>query len=86
MILVLATEIKGTVSASCYSVFKFAYSVVVAEDCAASRKVAGSILDGVIVIFHRRNPSGRSMALGSTPPLTEMNTRNMSWGVKAAAA
>jgi len=24
------------------------------------------------------------MALGSTQPLTEMNTRNISWGVKAA--
>jgi hypothetical protein len=29
-----------------------------------SRKVAGSIPDGVIGIFHRRNPSGRTMALG----------------------
>ena len=35
-----------------------------------SRKVAGSILDGVIGIFHSRNPSGRTMALGSTQPLT----------------
>jgi len=26
------------------------------------------------------NPSGRTMALGSTQPLTEMNTRNISWG------
>jgi hypothetical protein len=26
------------------------------------------------------------MALGSTQPLTEMNTRNISWGVKAAGA
>jgi hypothetical protein len=30
--------------------------------------------------FHLRNPSGRTMALGSTQPLTEMNTRNISWG------
>jgi hypothetical protein len=48
--------------------------------CATSRKVAGSILDGVICL----NPSGRTMALGSTQPLTEMSTRNISWGVKAA--
>jgi hypothetical protein len=33
---------------------------------ATSRKVAGSIPDGVIGIFHWRNPSGRTMALGST--------------------
>jgi hypothetical protein len=26
------------------------------------------------------NPSGRTMALGSTKPLTEMSTRNISWG------
>jgi hypothetical protein len=43
----------------------------------ASRKVAGSIPNGVIDIFHRRNPSGRTMALGSTQPLTEMSTRNI---------
>jgi hypothetical protein len=26
------------------------------------------------------NPSGRTMALGLTQPLTEMSTRNISWG------
>jgi hypothetical protein len=36
--------------------------------------------------FHWHNPSGRTMALGSTQPLTEMCTRNLSWGVKAAGA
>ena len=36
--------------------------------------------------FHWHNPSGRIMALGSTQPLTEMITRNISWGVKAAGA
>jgi hypothetical protein len=29
---------------------------------------------------------GRTMALGSTQPLTQMSTRNISWGVKAAGA
>ena len=47
--------------------------------CATSQKVAGSIPDGVIGIFHWHNPSGRTMALGSTQPLTEMSTRNISW-------
>ena len=36
-----------------------------------NRKVAGSIPDGVIGIFHWRNPPDRTMALGSTQPLTE---------------
>jgi len=30
--------------------------------------------------------SDRTMALGLTQPLTEMSTRNISWGVKAAGA
>jgi hypothetical protein len=30
------------------------------------------------------NPFGRTMFLGSTQPLAEMSTRNISWGVKAA--
>jgi len=33
-------------------------------------------------IFHWHNSSGRTMALGSTQPLTEMSTRNISWGLK----
>jgi hypothetical protein len=37
-------------------------------------------------IFHCHNPFGRTMALRSTQPLTEMSTRNISWGVKAAGA
>jgi hypothetical protein len=32
------------------------------------------------------NPFGRTVALGSTQPLTEMSTRDTSWGVKAAGA
>ena len=30
------------------------------------------------------NPSGRNMVLGSIQPLTEMSTRDISWGVKEA--
>jgi len=33
-----------------------------------------------------RNPSGRTMAPGSTQPIIEMGTRNIPWGVKAAGA
>jgi len=53
---------------------------------ATNRKVAGSIPDGVIGIFHCRTPSDRTMALGSTQLLTEMSTRSISWGYKAAGA
>ena len=42
------------------------------KQCATSRKVAGSIPDGV-GIFHWNNPTGRTMALGSTQPLTDMS-------------
>ena len=47
--------------------------------CAITRKVAGSIPHDVTGIFHWHNPSGHTMALGSTQPLTEMNNRNISW-------
>jgi hypothetical protein len=40
----------------------------------------------VIGIFHGHNPSGRTMVLGFIQPLTEMSTRNISWGIKAAGA
>jgi hypothetical protein len=61
-------------------------NATVLRHCATSRKVAGSISDDVIGIFHWQNPSGRTMALGLTQPLTEMSTRNISCGVKAASA
>jgi hypothetical protein len=48
-----------------------------------ARQVAGSIPDGVIRIFHWHNHVGRTMALGSAQPLTEMSARNISWGGKA---
>ena len=47
---------------------------------ATSQKFVGSIPDGDIEIFHLLNPSGRTMTLGSTRPLTEMITRGISRG------
>jgi hypothetical protein len=38
--------------------------------CATSRKVAGSIADGSVGIFHWPNPSGRTRVLESTQPET----------------
>jgi len=43
--------------------------------CAKSRKVAGSI--GIVL---------PAAALGSTQPLTEMSTRNVSWVVKTVGS
>jgi hypothetical protein len=48
--------------------------------CATSRKVAGLIPDEVIECFSSPNPASRTMALGSTQPLTEMSTRNLPGG------
>jgi hypothetical protein len=45
---------------------------------ATNRKAAGSIPDEVIgCFFNFPNPSSRTMALGSTQPLTEMSVRNL---------
>ena len=40
--------------------------------------------EGVIWIFRRLDPSGRTVALGSTQPMTEMSTRYVSRGMEAA--
>jgi hypothetical protein len=47
---------------------------------ATSRKVAGSSPDEVDFFFNLPNPSSRTMALGSTQPLTEMSTRKIPGG------
>jgi len=54
--------------------------------CFTSQKFAYLIPSGIIRIFHWHNPSGRNMALGLSQPLTELSTRNISWGVNAACA
>ena len=51
---------------------------------ATSRKVASSFTDGVFGIFLLTYPSGRTIALGSTHPLTEVSTRNISQSVRRA--
>jgi hypothetical protein len=40
----------------------------------------GSISNEIIGISNCPKPSSRTMALGSTQPLTEMNTRNLPGG------
>jgi hypothetical protein len=48
--------------------------------CAKNQKVTGSFPDGVMEFFVDIHPFDRTMALGSTQPLTEMSTRSISWG------
>jgi hypothetical protein len=43
--------------------------------------VVAAIPDGFTGFFSLTYPSGRTTALGSTQPVTEMSTRNISWGV-----
>ena len=47
-----------------------------------NRQVPGLNLGGVIGIFLWHNPSGRTMALGSTQPLKETSIRCISWGYR----
>jgi hypothetical protein len=51
---------------------------------ATSRKFAGSCPDAVDFL-NLPNPSSRTMALGSTQPLTEMSTRNLAGGKERPA-
>ena len=51
---------------------------------ATSRKVAVSIPWYITEISNWLNPSGRTLALGWIQPLTETNTRGVSWGAKMA--
>jgi hypothetical protein len=44
------------------------------------RRVADSTPEGFTGIFLCHNPSSRTMAPASTQPLTEISTRNISWG------
>jgi hypothetical protein len=51
------------------------------EYCATSRRVAGSVPNGIIGIFIWHKSSSRTMTLRSTQTLTETSTRNnISWG------
>jgi len=62
------------------------YSFIGGYAVAQLAEVAGSIPSGVVGIIYCCNPSGRTVALGSTQPLTEVSTRNILWGVTAAVA
>jgi hypothetical protein len=53
---------------------------VILGHCATSQKVTGLIPDGLTGIFHWHNPSSHTVALGLTQSLTEMSTRNITWG------
>jgi len=48
--------------------------------CTTSWNVVGSIPDGAIRIFHLHKLSGRTMAMESTQPVTEMSSGVVLWG------
>jgi len=48
--------------------------------------VPGACVDSARNIYDSIRDIGLTMALWSTQTLTEMNTRNISWGVKVASA
>ena len=54
--------------------------------CTTSRKNAGSIPDSFTEIFYWHSASARTIALGSTQPISDTSTRNISWGVNGAGA
>jgi hypothetical protein len=58
------------------------HAVAQLVETALQTSVAYSIPDGAVGFFHWHNPSGRTEALGLTQPLTEMSTRNISWGYR----
>jgi len=60
------------------------YSFIGGYAVAQLAEVAGSVPNGVVGIIYCCNSLGSIMALGSSEPVTEMNTRNILWGVKAA--
>jgi len=44
------------------------------------RSLVRSQLVSLEFFIDKKNPSDRTLALGSTHPLTEMSTRSISWG------
>jgi len=67
-------------AATCFGPFASIVRVLYKNTFTDDRQIVGSIPDGVIGIFQLHNPSGRTMALGSTQSLTEMSTKFISWG------
>jgi hypothetical protein len=58
----------------------YAVTYLVERHYATNRQVAGLIPNEVTGFFNLPKPSSRTMALGSTQPLTEMSTRNLPGG------
>ena len=61
------------------NIYIYIYAVVQLVE-ALRYKSEGRGFDSRWCFFYSHNPSGRTMATGLTQPLTEMRTRNISWG------
>jgi hypothetical protein len=67
------TVIMKTAWDICYNYYRqFTYSIIITT----ARDISGSSPDEVDFL-NWPNPSGRTMALGSTQPLTEVSTKNL---------
>jgi hypothetical protein len=67
-----------------FPLYKLSHSLL--RHYATSQKVVGSIPNEVTGFFSWPNPSSHIMVLGSTQPLTEINTKNLDGGERAANA
>jgi hypothetical protein len=79
-IIISFAAINSKIQFECIATVQIANLLLTTMHCAANWKVAGSIYDDVTGIFHLHNLSGYTTFLGLTQPLTEMSTRNNSWG------
>ena len=64
----------------CISVVEVLASAVGRDTTLKAGRSRVSIPDGVFQIFYGFNPFGRTMALVSTQPVTEMTARDRHWG------
>jgi hypothetical protein len=77
--MVMKNPILWDIAGRKHGVQSWEASAVVHKNCLPTQ-IGGSIPDKVISILNWPNPSSRTMAQGSTQPLTEMSTRNLPEG------
>jgi hypothetical protein len=79
-------QVAALVSAYCYLIFLYFQRGMCLHSwlrhCTTSRKVAGSIPDDVIGIFHCQVPTDCTIVLGLTQPQKDTGIRNISCGYR----
>jgi hypothetical protein len=82
---IVPNELRRLLVFVCYSASDYAVALLFEALC-YKLEGPGSIPECFPGEFFIDNPSGSTMALGSTQPVTEMSTRNNTWGVKVVSA